>query len=502
MKKMFPLCSILICLTILLLSCSSQMTGEMDMDLDMGKNMGVLRASGLENNYEYDEVIENGFIDPATTPNSTFSLDRNTSSYAFARRILTQGGTVPTDSVRIEEYINYFSYNYPAPNDGEGLNTIATISDCPWNSENKLFTIGIKAEDITFEEKKPNNFVFLLDISGSMYGDDRLGLIQQAFTMLTDQLADNDRVSIVTYASGTYVRLEGAMGFEKTKISNIIQDLEAGGSTNGEGGIQRAYELAQSFFIEGGNNRVILATDGDFNVGISSQPLLKEFIKEKASNGVYLSVLGVGMGNTQDTTMKTLAENGNGNYAYLDSLTEARKVLVEEMGGTLVTVAKDAKIQVSFSPELVAVYRLIGYETKMMTEEEFEDENKDAGEIGAGHTVTAVYEIKLKEGAQGNFANVELRYKDPSSDENKSKELACDTDMTHDLTEDVAFIGCVTEFGLILRDSAYKGSANFENLIARLEALPSVNGEDADEFRAEFLTLVKKSAENYSKAET
>lgn len=362
--------------------------------------------------------------------------------------------------------------------------------------ENKLFTIGIAAEEISFASDIQNNIIFLIDISGSMFGEDRLGLIQQAFTMLLDNLGDNDYVSIVTYASNCRVALSGARGTEKTKIANVLQDLSASGTTNGSGGIQLAYAEAEKYFIQGGNNRVILATDGDFNVGISDKNQLKNFISEKRQSGIFLTVLGVGMFNTNDSTMKTLAESGNGNYAYLDSVAEARKVLVEELNGTFNVVAKDAKAGVIFNPETVEKYRLIGYESKMLSQDEFYDENKDAGEIGSGHTVTAVYEIKIKDNAAGNIATVEIKYKHPESNENKNiTETFTTYDYSANPDEDCIFIGCVVEYGLLLRNSEFKGNADFENVISRMSQLSCVR---EDPFKAEFLEIVKKACILYS----
>ncbi|MBQ7408403.1 MAG: von Willebrand factor type A domain-containing protein [Clostridia bacterium] len=448
--------------------------------------------------YEYDEVIENGFISPTENANSTFSLDRNTASYTFARKILNMNAKVSQNSVRIEEYVNYFNYDYQRPTD-EALAITTTLSACPWNSQSNLLTIGISAQEIEFSQRKRNNLVFLIDVSGSMYGDDRLGLVQQAFCMLTENLADDDIVSVVTYASGVRVAAEGMLGANKTQIANVLHDLQAGGSTAGAGGIQLAYQTAEKYFIEGGNNRVILATDGDFNVGIRNKNDLNEFISSKRNLGVWLSVLGVGMYNTSDVTMKTLAENGNGNYGYLDSVEEARKLLVTEMGGTLVTVAKDCKINVTFNSEAVNKYRLIGYETKMMSVEDFENYEKDAGEIGSGHTVTAVYEVVLNENAQGIVADIEIRYKDPESEEQKNTFAQVTTQLLNEeANEDTVFIGCVTEFGLILRNSEYKGDASFNSVIARLSGLQCVVGEYKDDFKAEFLTLVQKAKTIYS----
>ncbi len=445
--------------------------------------------------YEYDSIVENGFVTTAVKATSTFSLDRNTASYTLARKQLTSGFKVPKDSVRIEEFINYFSYNYEKPQEGEALAVSGSLSNCPWNESTKLFTVNVSAEEIKFENRTPNNLVFLIDTSGSMYGEERLGLIQNAFTMLTENLADIDTVSIVTYASGVRVACEGVKGSEKSRIANVLQDLTAGGSTNGAGGIQLAYSVAEKYFVQGGNNRVMLATDGDFNVGISDKNSLNEFISAKRESGIYLSVFGVGLYNTSDTTMKTLAENGNGNYGYIDNINEARKLLVNEMGGTLVTVAKDAKIQVTFNADMVKQHRLIGYESKMLTDDEFNDNNTDAGEIGSGHTVTAVYELIVDEVAMldhASMGHVEVRYKTPDSQENKSVIWTFFPELLSlEPTEDVIFAGCVTEFGLLLRESGYKANASFEAILQRLNGLASVSGLGANEFRAEFKKLVE-----------
>lgn len=452
--------------------------------------------SGFFPNYQYDGISENDFVSTAEETSSYFSLDRNTASYSLMRREINQGLTTNANSVRLEEYVNYFNYNYARPSGEDALALSGSVFDCPWNEENKLFTIGIAAEEISFASDIQNNIIFLIDISGSMFGEDRLGLIQQAFTMLLDNLGDNDYVSIVTYASNCRVALSGARGTEKTKIANVLQDLSASGTTNGSGGIQLAYAEAEKYFIQGGNNRVILATDGDFNVGISDKNQLKNFISEKRQSGIYLTVLGVGMFNTNDSTMKTLAESGNGNYAYLDSVAEARKVLVEELNGTFNVVAKDAKAGVIFNPETVEKYRLIGYESKMLSQDEFYDENKDAGEIGSGHTVTAVYEIKIKDNAAGNIATVEIKYKHPESNENKNiTETFTTYDYSANPDEDCIFIGCVVEYGLLLRNSEFKGNADFENVISRLSQLSCVR---EDPFKAEFLEIVKKACILYS----
>ena len=457
---------------------------------DMPFNTGELE------NYQTEDILEHDFVSPEVEPDSYFSLDRNTASYSYMRRIINEGRKVASGTVRMEEYINYFSYDYARPEDGDALAISSKLFDCPWNDEHKLLSIGVAAEEIEFSEK-PNNIVFLIDTSGSMYGDDRLGLIQQSFSMLTESLSADDTVSIVTYAGDSRVALSGASGSNKTQICNVLQDLTANGSTNGQGGIQKAYALAEQYYSAEANNRVILATDGDFNVGASSKSALTRLITQKRNSGIYLSVLGVGMYNTNDVTMKTLAENGNGNYAYLDSVAEARKVLVEELGGTFNVVAKDAKMGVTFSADTVEKYRLLGYESKMMTQEEFDDEKKDAGEIGSGHTVTALYEIELKENASGGVATCEVRFKSPDTDESAAISETVTTDgYIETPDEDSVFIGCVAEYALILRQSKYKGDADIENVITRLVSLDCTK-EDGNQFRAEFLEIVKKAQRIY-----
>ncbi len=466
-------------------------------------------------NYKYGDIIENDFVSAAEKASSTFSLDRNTAGYSLMRAQINRGLKIAENSVRLEEYVNYFSYDYEKPTGDDALKINAMLGDCPWNSDHKLFTVGVAAKSVDFSENKQNNLVFLLDVSGSMFGDDRLGLVQQAFTQLAENLSDDDFVSIVVYASNTRVVAEGLRGYEKVKIANILQDLSAGGSTAGGKGIQLAYQAAEKYFIKGGNNRVLLATDGDFNVGLSSNKELKDFISQKRQSGIYLSVMGFGMGNTRDDLMETLARNGNGNYGYIDSLTEARKMLVSEMGGTLEVVAKDAKINVTFNSENVEKYRLLGYESKMITQEEFENEATDAGEIGSGHTVTAVYEIELKDGVSGELAQAEIRYKTPGDlpedDVSKSVSETFDCSLySEECGADFDFIGCVAEYALMLRNSKYRGTASFGALIERLkrnetvyvsENSSSEQKSSVNEFRSEFLQLAEKAAELYADIE-
>ncbi len=451
--------------------------------------------------YVTEDVNENNFVSATSQAESYFSMDRNTSSYSYMRRQVTNGYLPNKNNVRLEEYVNYFNYNYTRPTADDVFAFTNQLFACPWNAQHKILTIGVAAEEVNFSARKQANIVFLIDTSGSMYGDDRLGLIQQAFTMLLDSLNAADTISIVTYAGDSRIALQGESGNNKTKIAAILSDLQAEGSTNGEGGIQKAYALAEQYFVSGGINRVILATDGDFNVGISNKDSLKSFISQKRESGIYLSVLGVGMGNTNDTTMKTLAENGNGNYAYLDTITEARKVLVEELGGTMNVVAKDCKAKVVFNSQIVEKYRLIGYETKLISAEEYEDEQTDAGEIGSGHTVTAVYEVELKADATtGNVAEIEISYKKPSNSQDnqdqstKQSSVVQLADLTDTPSEDSVFIGCVVEYGLLLRQSDYKADASFNAVINRLKSLQCVKD---DAFKAEFLTLVQKASEIY-----
>lgn len=352
------------------------------------------------NTEEYDYQEENGWKAVSASPFSTFAADVDTASYANLRRMILRGQDVPADAVRIEEMINYFSYDYPEPEAGEPFSVTTEISPCPWNPGTELLMVGLQAKKLSPEELPASNLVFLIDVSGSMSEWNKLPLVQRAFLLLSENLGENDRVSIVTYASSDTVVLDGVRGNERAKITDAVEDLMAGGGTNGSAGIQTAYELAEKYFIPGGNNRVILATDGDLNIGVTDQGSLVRLIEEKAKSGVYLSVLGFGEGNLADARMEALADHGNGNYSYVDDIAEARRVLVSEAGGTLFTVAKDVKLQVEFNPAKVKGYRLIGYENRLMAAEDFADDTKDGGELGAGHRVTALYEIARPESKQ------------------------------------------------------------------------------------------------------
>ena len=460
-------------------------------------------ASGSANeNYRYETVVEQDFVSTDDETDSYFSLDRNTASYSLMRRQIEAGRKLSAGSVRLEECVNYFNYSYARPTGDDALALSGSVFDCPWNTDHLLLSIAVAAEELKIEDTARNNIVFLIDTSGSMYGDDRLGLIQQAFIMLLDNLHSDDVISVVTYAGDSRVALDGEPAENKIKIAKVIEDLQAYGSTNGAGGLDSAYRIAEKHFIEDGNNRVILATDGDFNVGVSSRNGLERLIKEKRQgSGIYLSVLGVGMTNTNDSIMETLARNGDGNYAYLDSVFEAKKALVDEINGTLVTVAKDAKIGVKFNRDVVSKYRLLGYDTKLLTEEQFEDEKTDAGEIGSGHTVTAVYEIELRTFVglerQGEIATAEVRYKKAATNENKSVSVTFDTDdYTAVPSDDCMFIGCVLEYGLVLRESKYKGNASINSVLSRLEGLTGY--VSADVFKQDFVRIVRLASELYN----
>lgn len=463
------------------------------------------------NTEEYNSTTENGFKSAANNPLSTFSIDVDTASYSNARRMIEYGSNVNPDAVRVEEFINYFSYDYSEPTTDDPFSVTTELSDCPWNDDAKLLLVGLKAKDIDMSKRDPLNLVFLIDVSGSMFSDDKLPLVQKSFTMLIENLGEDDRISIVTYAGEDKVVLKGTSGADKEKIIAAINSLEASGSTYGEAGINRAYELAEKYFIKGGNNRVILATDGDLNVGLSSQEELTKLIEEKRESGVFLSVLGFGTGNYKDARMEALADSGNGNYAYIDSELEAKKVLVEEMAGTLYTVAKDVKIQVEFNPANVRGYRLVGYENRALADRDFADDTKDAGEIGASHTVTALYELILNDGSAytpddlkyqqptempvsfNNFygdelLTVSLRYKQPDGDTSKELSVPVKKDVyTAKMPPNMTFAAAAAEFGMVLRNSAYKGSANCGQI---LDIVEDYNYQ-GDEYKTEFVYLVR-----------
>jgi Ca-activated chloride channel family protein len=480
----------------------------------------IREPTGEFNTATYDHIGENPFLDAKSNPLSTFSIDVDTASYSNVRRFINEGSLPPKDAVRVEEMINYFTYDYAQPSDGRPFAVHLDVASCPWETSHRLVRIGLKGKEIATDKRGPSNLVFLLDVSGSMMPSERLPLVKQAMRLLVEKLTENDRVAIVIYAGGSGLALPSTTGDHKEQILEALENLQAGGSTNGAEGIQLAYKTAADNFIKGGVNRVILATDGDFNVGVTSQGDLIRLIEEKAKSGVFLSVLGVGTDNLKDSTMQKLADKGNGNYAYLDSLDEARKVLVQQMNGTLVTIAKDVKIQVEFNPARVASYRLIGYEKRMLHKEDFNNDKVDAGEIGAGHTVTALYEVvpvgaasnpaasvppvdplrysanesstSTGSASSGEMLTVKLRYKKP--DENKSELIeraATDTNATFESAPvDLKFAAAVAEFAMILRDSEYKGNGTLDAVI---QWASEGKGSDSKGYRAGFIELLRKA---------
>lgn len=485
-KNLLSVILVIVCL-LSMTACSAPMAPTSAMPNGSGYMGGDLGGES------YTEIVENAFVSAAENNTSYFSIDANTASYPNLRSLINNQYNIPKDAVRVEEMLNYFHYDYATPADGAVLSLTASVFDTPYNSETKLLTIGLAAQQIEFSEIQ-NNLVFLIDTSGSMFGADRLDLVKSAFMMLAENLNPEDRVSVVTYAGSSSVALDGAFGYEKQKIMAVIEDLEAGGSTAGADGINSAYRLAEKYFIDGGNNRVILATDGDFNVGVSSTEGLEQLISEKRDSGVYFSVFGVGRGNLKNDKMETLALKGNGTCSYIDSKNEARRALVEQIGGTMITVAKDVKAGITFNAEYVDSFRLIGYENKQLTQEEFENSETDAGELGSGHTVTVVYEIKLTEKAltEGeNLAQVVVKYKPTENvgGDETEQELIMDisTAAYHaQPTQTDAFVAGVVEFALLLRDSQYKADADLNVLIDRLQALDL----SADAFKEEFRQLV------------
>jgi Ca-activated chloride channel family protein len=468
--------------------------------------------AAVPNDEAFDRVEDNPFIAVAQEPPSTFSIDVDTASYAQVRRFLTQGQRPPKDAVRIEELINYFPYNDPPPTGDDPFSVHIEVAGCPWDAAHRLVRIGLKGRPIDRNKRPPSNLCFLIDVSGSMDQPNKLPLLKSALSLLVEQLGENDRVAIVVYAGAAGLVLPSTPCTRKAEILEAIDRLQAGGSTNGGAGIQLAYDLAVRHFIRNGTNRVILATDGDFNVGVTNQGDLTRLIEAKAKSNVFLSVLGFGMGNIKDSTLEKLADKGNGNHAYIDSLDEARKVLVEELGSTLVTIAKDVKIQVEFNPARVGAYRLIGYENRLLRNQDFNDDKKDAGEIGAGHHVTALYELvppgrasqvaavgPLKyqkpvqqAGDSPESLTVKLRYKKPDGDKSRLLERGVvDEGLDYArATDDFKLASAVAGFGMLLRNSPYKGTLTFDGV---LELAQAVSGSDPSGYRQEFLDLVRKA---------
>jgi len=481
----------------------------------LSRNRTLAQAGGEK----YARLVENQYRDPAKEPLSTFSVDVDTASYSNVRRFLNQGMLPPADAVRVEELINYFPYAYPQPTrDDEPFSVNVEVARCPWDDGHRLAKIGLKGREVAIDKRPASNLVFLIDVSGSMMAENKLPLVKSALRLLVGKLGENDRVAIVVYAGASGLVLPSTSCQDKATVLAALEELQAGGSTNGGAGLELAYNTAVAHFIKGGTNRVLLCTDGDFNVGVTGRDALLKLIEAKARSGVFLSVLGFGMGNYKDATINQLADKGNGNAAYIDSIREAAKVLVEQMGGTLLTIAKDVKVQVEFNPAKVASYRLIGYEDRILQARDFNDDKKDAGEIGSGHTVTALYEIvpagreanapgvdplryaakadpklagKVDAPASRELFTVKLRHKPPQGDESRLIAFAVEDDGVDDTTtDDFRFAAAVAEFGLLLRDSPFKGHATWDDVLERAE---SAAGADPSGHRREFLGLARKA---------
>ncbi|WP_223580878.1 vWA domain-containing protein [Sphingobacterium sp. GVS05A] len=469
-----------------------------------------------QNQESYQKIKENKFINPMKEPLSTFAADVDAASYSNVRRFINAGSLPDKDAVRVEEMINYFQYQVAGPKNGEPVNIVTELTKAPWNNAHQLMRVTLKAKDIPTDKLKASNLVFLIDVSGSMMGPGRLPLVKSSLKMLVDQLRDIDRVAIVTYAGSAGVKLESTSGSQKMKIKTAIDELEAGGSTAGAAGIKKAYEIARQNLVKGGNNRIILASDGDFNVGESSDESMEELIGKESKSGVFLTVLGYGMGNLKDSKMEILADKGHGNYAYIDNISEARKAMVTEFGGTLFTVAKDVKIQVEFNPNYVQAYRLVGYENRLLEAEDFNNDQKMGGDMGVGHVVTALYEIvpvgvnstmvgtvdplKYQQNStkniavkgNGELATVKFRYKEPDGDKSKLQQQVVQAKVTdlNKVSEDLRFATAVAELGMLLRDSDFKQQANFDGLIARAK---TAKGADDEGYRAEFIRMAENA---------
>ena len=458
----------------------------------------------------YSTIHENGYKQAVKSPLSTFSIDVDAASYSNVRRFLKEGTKPPIDAVRIEEMINYFNYDYSQPNNEHPFSITNEVAECPWNSENLLLHIGLQGKKIETENLPASNFVFLLDVSGSMDSPNKLPLLKKAFKLLVGQLREDDRVAIVVYAGSSGLVLPSTSGNRKKDILNALNRLNAGGSTAGASGLKQAYKVASENFIDGGNNRIILATDGDFNIGQSSNAEMERLIEKEREKGIFISVLGFGMGNYKDDKMEIIADKGNGNYAYIDNILEAKKVLVNEFGGTLFTIAKDVKIQIEFNPAVVAEYRLVGYENRMMASEDFADDTKDAGELGSGHNVTALYEIKLMKNkkkqdqelkyqntslnataiAGKELARVKFRYKKPEGKKSQLFEKIIPNTRINkrEISDNFKFSAAVAGFGLLLRESKFKGNCSYNMLINLAQ---QSKGEDREGYRSEFIQLMK-----------
>lgn len=475
----------------------------------VNNRIGMVLIAQDWNTESYSTISENGFKNVSVNPLSTFSIDVDNASYSNVRRYINQGELPPVDAVRIEEMINYFKYNYPEPTGEHPFSVSTELGECPWNSNHYLMHVGLKGKSIDKSELPPSNLVFLIDVSGSMSSANKLPLLKRAFKMLVSELRPTDRVSIVVYAGAAGKVLDSTPGNNKQKILKALENLSAGGSTAGGEGLKLAYKIARKNFIEDGNNRIILATDGDFNVGISSTSEMERLVEKERESGIFMSVIGFGTGNIKDDKMETIADKGNGNYAYIDNILEARKVFITEFGGTLFTIAKDVKFQLEFNPQQVKAYRLVGYENRLLNDEDFNDDTKDAGEMGAGHTVTALYEIipagsdelvpsvdSLKYQSSNpvsgktskELLTIKLRYKAPDGNKSKLLEQTVQNRISKNTSDNFRFSSAVASFGMLLRGSEFMGNIT-NDLI--LELAKNAKGTDEEGYRAEFIQLVK-----------
>ncbi|TDS11060.1 YfbK domain-containing protein [Sphingobacterium paludis] len=495
------------------IACYSTQPIQLKMSTSNLKIRGMVRSMAPTSQESYAKISENKFQNPLKEPLSTFAADVDAASYSNVRRML-KAGTLPNpDAVRVEEMINYFQYELKSPTNGDPVAIHTEYTQAPWNTEHRLLRIALKAKDIPKDKLPASNFVFLIDVSGSMFEANKLPLVKSSLKMLVDQLRDQDRVAIVTYAGSADVKLQSTAGNEKMKIKDAIDALDAGGSTAGAAGILKAYQIAREHFIKNGNNRIVMATDGDFNVGASSDEDMETLIEKQRESGIHISLLGYGMGNYKDSKMEILADKGHGNYAYIDNISEARKAIINEFGGTLFTVAKDVKIQVEFNPAYVQAYRLVGYENRLLEAEDFNNDTKIGGDMGVGHSVTALYEI-VPTGTRsaiigsvdplkyqkvptpeagrriGEVATVKFRYKDPNTDTSKLKQALVNDDVQalEKTSTDLRFATAVAEFGMLLRNSEFRQKSSFPALIARARV---AKGDDREGYRMEFIRLAE-----------
>ncbi len=478
-----------------------------------GRTMFFSVGAGVQppnwNTENYATIHENGFRNVLANPLSTFSIDVDNASYSNVRRYINQGELPLVDAVRIEEMINYFNYDYPEPTGEHPFSVSTELAECPWNSNHYLMHVGLKGKSIDKSELPPSNLVFLLDVSGSMGAPNKLPLLKRGYKMLVNELRPNDRVAIVVYAGAAGKVLDSTPGNEKKTIIKALENLSASGSTAGGEGLKLAYKIARENFIKNGNNRIILATDGDFNVGVSSTSEMERLVEKERESGIFMTVLGFGMGNIKDDKMETIADKGNGNYAYIDNIQEARKVFITEFGGTLFTIAKDVKFQLEFNPENVKAYRLVGYENRLLNAEDFNDDTKDAGEMGAGHTVTALYEIiptgsgenapsvdplkyQNSEPVSGKVSKelltVKLRYKAPDGNKSKLLEQVVKNNLAAKTSDNFRFSASVASFGMLLRGSEFMGKSTIKSI---LDLAKDAKGIDEEGYRSEFIQLVK-----------